>query len=464
MTTIGAKRAAWILAGWLAAAAGSASAQSAAPRPAKVSVIVVTAEGWRPDHTRRRGWFRDTTPSIDAFHERGVSFERIYSSIAASAPAHASLFTAADSVRHGWTALGLPKGPLADTSLKTAAELLAAEGYACAGFASLETVGPATGIGAGLAFHDDPGDAPRDAPDVAARASKWLEIQAPKRPVFLWVHFKGGCEPNRPPAPYAGAFASEPKLIERLDALGVEWKRFDTGFNRTLRVRMFFPELDWSNSIKVVDIPPVDREVLERLYGRYDGDLLATDAAFATLLDKVDELGLAQSTLVVFAGVYGQSLGERAEIGHGELFREQLAITAAFRAPGVAPRRLEELASLVDVLPTAFAAAGIPAGKALVEQGDGLDLGPEGEQRDAVIAERATREQERNSPGRQWALYTPEWKYVRRPELTDVLFDLRADPDERKNVVRERAELAEALKATLDGLLAERAQIGRAHV
>jgi arylsulfatase A-like enzyme len=441
----------------LATAARARQAEPAAPER-KTSVLVVTAEGWRPDHTKRGGWFRDTAPTIDAFHEQNVSFEKLLAPIASSAPAHASLFTASDSPRHGWTALGIPKAPLADPELKTAAELLAAEGYTCAGFASLDTVGPKSGLGAGLSFLDDPGDEPRDASDVAARASKWLEIQGTKRPFFLWVHFKAGCEPNVPPSPYSQAFPVEPKVLEHLDGLGVEWPRFDNRFNKTLRVRMFFPELQTAASIREADVPPIDRDAFARMYGRYDGDLLATDAAFGALLGKLDELGLAPTTLVVFAGVYGQSLGERMEIGHGELVREQLAITAAFRAPGGAPRKLDELASLVDVLPTAFAAARLPAGDKLSAQADGLNLLPDGEQRDAVLAERATRDQERNSPGRQWALYTPEWKYVRRRDLTDQLYDLRADPGERTNVIREKPDLAEALKATLDTTLAERSR------
>jgi arylsulfatase A-like enzyme len=419
-------------------------------RPPPVSVLLITAEGWRRDHMSAYGYPRETTPRLDAFYAQSVVLERLWSPIAASAPAHASLLTATYPSRHGLTAMGVPKAPLETSDARrTAAELLAAQGYACNAYVTLDTVAARSGLGAGFVFVDEPAELPPDPNQLALRASRWLELQGSKRPFFLWLHFKGGCEPNAPPPPFSKAFAADAALAARLDGFGVDWSRFDLGFNRLLKIRMFSPELEGSVDPRGARLPPVDRAAFERLHDRYDGDLRATDAAIGDVLDRLDALGLAPRTLVVFAAAYGQSLGERTEIGHGELNRENLLATAAFRAPGAAPKRLDELASLVDVLPTALACAGLAAGARLAAQGDGRDLTPEGEQRDAVLAERATREQEKNSPGPQWALITPEWKLVHRPELTDALFDLRADPEEARNVAAEHPIVARELLAQL---------------
>ena len=71
-----------------------------------------------------------------------------------------------------------------------------------------------------------------------------------------------------------------------------------------------------------------------------------------------------------------------------------------------------------------------------------------------MLVQRATRENEKNPQGPVYALYTERWKFVHRPEQSDLMFDLEADPHKDKTVFGDHPqkgnELLKQLLAELD--------------
>jgi arylsulfatase A-like enzyme len=148
-------------------------------------------------------------------------------------------------------------------------------------------------------------DSRREDSEVSDAALAWL-AEGPDQPFFLWVHYFG---PHEKP--------------------------------------------DW-------------RVAAERREGRriamYDPDTTAVDGAVGRLLDAIDRRDLAANTLVVFHADHGESLGEQALVGHGQLLNEAtLKVPLILRFPGrVAPGlRVSRLARNVDIFPTVAEAAGL---------------------------------------------------------------------------------------------------------
>ena len=119
----------------------------------------------------------------------------------------------------------------------------------------------------------------------------------------------------------------------------------------------------------------------------------------AELLEAVrlEELGLAESTLVLFTSDHGEMSGEMATWNKGAGMADALTrVPLIARLPGVLPagRLIEQLTSNVDLLPTVMEMAALPASEGLRERLDGeslldlmVDALPPSQWRDEVFSE-----------------------------------------------------------------------------
>ncbi|MBM3991383.1 MAG: hypothetical protein FJ298_10315 [Planctomycetes bacterium] len=428
----------------LPASALAQTAPAATATPERRSIVLVTIEALRPDWTGLGGWTRPTTPRLDALARAGVTFARTVTPMPAPAAAHLSLFTALDPRAHGANELGSPKAWTSRDGARTAAELLGAELYRTGAILSHRGLGKASGISSGFAYVDEPESGTRDAATVGARALKWIEVNAGER-AFLWVHLKGGLEPNVPTPEQLERFPRGSELEARLEGLGVPPERFnDGGFQKTTLVRMLFPELDAPQIHKQFQVPHIDGGRFLELFRRYEADLAAADEALGRIVDALAAKQGCERAVLVVVGAYGQALGEKAELGHGEMTRENLLVNALIHARGLEARTVPATVSLRDVLASAVKLAGAKAWSGLAAQG-AQDL--LADPIDGALASRPEREHEKNPPGPVHVLYTSRWRYVHRPTRTDLLFDLAADPAETNNVLAAHPDVAAALLA-----------------
>jgi arylsulfatase A-like enzyme len=433
--------------------------ESAAAKPAPgPNVLVISVDALRRDHMSSYGYARETTPRIDALLAESVVFESGFTPIARSLPAHVSLWTASWPHRHGVIAHGGARNVFATGPLRrSAAEMLRDQGFKTTSFVGTYLLGKAGGLNIGFEFVDEPAKADvgareivRTSSEIAERAARWLGFH--KGAAFaLWTHFEAPAEPNDPPAELLARFRGDGRSGALLDARGIDPARFQIGFPTLLAIRMFFPELEGTvTPTPELTLPKVDRSKFESVLDRYDADVRSVDDAVGVLLDRLKELKLDDSTLIVFVGAFGQSHGDRSVLGSGEVTLENTLVPMAIRFPkaaGVAPRRVGGLASLIDVLPTAFARTHPEVAAKLIAQGDGRDLLAEGAAREYVLSMRTRRENARNDPGPIFAWRSREWAYIYRPELTDYLFDLTDDPRELESVISKQPEMAAKLKA-----------------
>lgn len=93
----------------------------------------------------------------------------------------------------------------------------------------------------------------------------------------------------------------------------------------------------------------------------YYGMISMMDHYIGKILDKVDELGIADNTLIVFTSDHGHFLGEHGLVAKGPFhYEDVLKVPMIASWPGVIPegRRTNALQSLVDIAPTFLGVAG----------------------------------------------------------------------------------------------------------
>ncbi len=188
----------------------------------------------------------------------------------------------------------------------------------------------------------------------------------------------------------------------------------------------------------------------------YLGNVSYVDDWTGRLLETLAAVGLADDTVVVLLADHGDMLGERGLWYKMSFFEPSARIPLVVHAPErYAPARVAEPVSLVDVLPTVvdWVGAAWPDG---VAAGAGTSLVPlltgAGAQADAdgrtvageYLAEGAVAPIVMIRRGRH--------KFVHAPGDPDQLYDLTADPHERRNVATDPscAATVAAFRAEVD--------------
>lgn len=191
---------------------------------------------------------------------------------------------------------------------------------------------------------------------------------------------------------------------------------------------------------------PEAREAdLRILMAHYKGCITQNDRQIGRIVNKLDELGLAEDTLLVVISDHGEPFGE-----HGTfrkflcpVYDELAKIVWIMRGPGVEARGgVDALASNVDYAPTVSELLGVPRH----EKFEGMSLAPvlsgdkERVRDEACIGAFQTRR----------GIRTDRWKYIdNMGEKPAELFDMESDPQEKDNMAEKEKDLAGKLARDL---------------
>lgn len=357
-----------------------------APAP---HLILLTLDTTRADHLGCYGHAQARTPNIDRFAARGLLFERAYTTIPLTTPAHASILTGLTPPRHGIRSNG---DAILPEEIPTLAEHLKAQGYRTAASVSAFVTTRVWNLDQGFDTYLDNVQMPdgrtngrwaeeRPANEVVDDAISWLQA-TDSAPFFLWAHFYDPHLPYRPPEPWASSFPGAP----------------------------------------------------------YDGEIAFVDEQIGRLRKAIESLETNRGTAWILVGDHGEALddlhGERA---HGLFLFEETTRVPFIVVPAASQEasRSKLTVSIVDLMPTALGLLGMKAPPDL----DGVDLSPILSGRSVV---RPPVYMESLSVAQRFG-YHPELAAVDQVhKLMDTpsprLYDLDRDPSELHNLVSELPE------------------------
>lgn len=415
----------------LAASLAAPAVLGGASRP---DILLITVDTLRADHLGAYGYFRETSPAIDALAAESLLFERCYTPLAYTLPAHMSLLTATFPYEHGVLANFRKEGVYFDRAAGAAsfAEFARRAGYTTAGFVSAAVLHRDTGIAAGFdVFYDVP-DQVRAA-DTIERVLTFLDAE-PSRPLFLWVHLYDPHRPYVAPPPFDRRFTTSARL-EREAAK----RKVSAG-----KVKAQNGELRRFEGLPAINA--------------YDGEVAYADSQLGRLFEALRREGLWDDLVVVFTSDHGEALGEHGRDGHGHIYIEHLHVPLLVRVPGVAPRRVKTPVSLVDALPTALARIeGNPFARFLARVSGRDALG--GKPRTVVISQRA---QSSGDVPRSLAATGRYWAYLKQRTGREELFRLLDDPFELHDLSRAAPAQLRRMRSYLEAEIAAQEERARA--
>lgn len=212
--------------------------------------------------------------------------------------------------------------------------------------------------------------------------------------------------------------------------------------------RNFLPEHPFDNGeLAVRDeklVPaPRTRAAVQRETADYFAMITHLDAQVGRILDELNAAGLAERTVVVFAGDNGLALGSHGLLGKQNLYEHSVGVPLIIAGAGFAGARAEDaLCYLHDLAPTLCELAGVPApagmeGRSLARVLEGRSRRHRGE---LFFAYREVQ--------RAWR--DERWKIIHYPVIGRTqLFDLEEDPAEMNDLAddpREAGRVARLLK------------------
>jgi len=284
------------------------------------NLLLITVDTLRSDHLSSYGYHLKTSPRIDQLAAEGVRFHNAYTTIPMTGPSHLSLFTSRYPQEHGARINGvaLPK----DSKWLALPQILRRFGYQNAAFISAWTLNSRlTRMDRWFDVYDEEltrtyqlFNSSRYAEDVTPRVLRWLDGKK-QDPFFLWVHYFD------PHSPY--------------------------------HLREEFASLEKSGHPKE-EVPDLDAETQERIR-KYDSEIGYTDKHIGQVLDKLEQKGLRNNTIVVLTADHGESLGEHGYVGHGRhLYDDIVRVPLIVRYPRGVPagKVIHERVSLLDVTPS----------------------------------------------------------------------------------------------------------------
>ena len=355
----------------------------AGPSKRPPNVILISIDTCRADHLGCYGSDKGLTPNIDAFAETATLFRNAVSPIPLTLPSHTSMLTGKIPLVHGTHGNGLR----ISSDLVTLPEILQQRGYATGAILSGIVLDRKHGLNQGFEVYNDrlweAGEyrAERHAETTSQVANKWLQQQVGRQPFFLFLHYFDPHESYHAPGGYAERFGPDSS-------------------------------------------------------DQYAAEIAYTDHWIGTVLDRLKQLDLYESSLIIITADHGEMLGEHGEVDHAFfVYESAIKVPLIVKLPGQQdPLRMDEVVGLVDITPTVCAAVGAEPPQGI----QGRDVGP-------LLRGETAGDPTRNlyvESLRPLIFYNAHplsglvgrrWKYIH--SARSELYDLSVDPGETTNLI-----------------------------
>jgi arylsulfatase A-like enzyme len=421
-----------------------------------MNTILIGSDTMRPDFLGCGGWAKAVTPNLDRLAAEGCFFERSLTGSYATVPARGDVVTGKYVFpNHGWE-------PLTYTD-RTCAKILGEHGFITQLYCDTPHIMKD-------GFHYDKG------------FTGWEFIRGQESDRYVYDHnfkFDLPCDEHKLRNPHT-TFRQHLMNISRRRGeedtfaattlgKGIDWLKHNYGLdNFFLWCDTFDPHEPWDAPQYYVDLydPGYTGQVIpypaygpaslftkreiEHCRALYAAEVTLVDRWVGKLLDAVDDLGLADDTLVIVWSDHGFMLGEHGLMGKGSnpLYAELNRCVFIARCPGgKSGLRSQAFAQAADIAPTILDAAGveIPAdchGKSLLP----VLTGKQAQVRDLMVSSWPITTNP-NAPTLS-VITDEDWSlHYTGPGGKHELFSVDEDPAQKRNLYRKNKDVAARLLA-----------------
>jgi len=363
------------------------------------NILLISIDTCRADYLSCYGYPQKTTPNIDALAREGVTFENAISPVPITLPAHSSMLTGTNPIYHGVRDNNDYRLGEANVTL---AEILKERAFKTGAIISAFVLDSRFGTNQGFEYYDDQlgreertvgGIKERRGEEVSRLGIEWLKNFKDNK-CFLFLHYFDPHHQYEPPEPFASEYASN----------------------------------------------------------LYAGEIAYTDYCIGLVLNKLKEMDLYESTLIIITSDHGEMLGEHGEINHAYfIYQSAIRVPLIFKIPGQnGSKVIKERVGIIDIVPTICKLQEIDVPSDV----EGVDLLSDYK----TIFKNQSRHlyceslypTKYNAASLQ-GLLSGQWKYIQttRPELYN-LFD---DPAELTNLINKEPERVNFLQEQLKSIL-----------
>ncbi len=458
------------------------------------NVVLIVMDTARASHLSCYGYHRQTTPNIDMIAERGVLYENAFAAASWTPPSHASIFTGKYPSNHKT----IGRNVCLDKGNTTIAKVLAQNGYETLGLTTCQILGPGSGFEEGfktymelressfsnitrlkaLGFKDTLRKmlyGPDKDTFLATEILKGFahKMRSEKKPFFVFVNYFACHTPYDPPWPFKKRYCpnfNEPRFYMNEILL----RRVNRNAENISDHDLDIQKLRWladgggglSFAAKEVTVSDKEWDVVKSWY---DGEIAYLDYQIGQLISELQELDLFNNTIFIVTADHGENFGDHGFAVHPLcLYDSLLKVPLIISWPDHVTHgmRISNVVSLIDIFPTVVDAANVAD---LSEGIDGRTLLPF-ERRDVhefVCAEYGTLHSRGFGRLQAWnirprtrekllqidkgckSIRSSTHKYILWSDKEE-LFDIRKDPFEEVDIVKDRPDVAKEMKAQLE--------------
>ncbi len=426
------------------------------------NIVFISMTNVRYDHLGFNGYHRPTSPHLDRLAQRAVVFENAFTVASWTIPVLNSLYTAQFPLTHQ---IMTRYGGVADTTLKrlprqaqTLVEVLGANGYTTASINGSQDYLPRHGLtdrfdtNISLTISEETlWGSYGSMVDVAPRAVNWLRAHRDRKFFLHLQAYDAHCPYGYP----------HPNLMFDPDYAGqVDFTRCYWTLDRTRPLvlkRNGVKQTYYSLFSEAVGTDGTDylhrlgTRDIDHMLALYDGEIHNMDEQLQQVFDALETLELMDKTIIVVFAEHGELFGKdgrfmRGGPLRGTFYDDVLHVPMLLYHPHADPARVRSLVSLIDLAPTVLELVGITPPAAFHGQSFVPVLTREDPTRTifagSVFANAAARNLFRHATvitavrNQQMKLIRERLFYYDRDqtEVTYELYNVQADPEERRNL------------------------------
>ena len=170
----------------------------------------------------------------------------------------------------------------------------------------------------------------------------------------------------------------------------------------------------------------------KRMWSAYYASTQFMDEQVGRILDELDNLGLRESTAIVFTSDHGYHLGEHTFWQKSNLHEEVIRVPLIISVPGMKSGRSRSVVELVDLMPTLSEICGFDIPKKI----HGKSLVPILKDSSKTVKDGAL---SFNSNGISYRI--PGWSYIKYRDGQEEFYNMIKDPNQFTNLVYQKDPL-----------------------